>query len=91
MRAQMSGYRVDYPKVEQSLRESRGALSADPVPQLPPPGGWEEAGRAVGAAAKAEAAKEPYFDAVETLPVDELITSGAPVQVRGPWAHGLTC
>ena len=55
-------------------------------PHIPPPEGWEAAGEAVerGNAAATERAaraaeREPYFDAPETLPTDELITAGAPV------------
>jgi len=56
------------------------------IPCIPPPEGWEAAGEAVDAIAKAapplnEEPGGPYFDAHETLPlpVDELITAGAPI------------
>jgi hypothetical protein len=56
------------------------------IPFIPPPEGWESAGAAVDESSKAitpplnEEPGGPYFDASETLPlpVDELITSGAP-------------
>jgi hypothetical protein len=92
---QAPGYLVTHPKAERSqqLRSSAVAdadaaaasarkaaeLLRDPVPHLPPPEGWEAAAREAERAAEAEADATVFFDAPATLPVDELITSGAPV------------
>jgi hypothetical protein len=82
--AALPSYGVYYPKAEEATATARGGV---PPPHLPPPDGWEAAAAQVerGAAeaeARAVAAEEPYFDAPETLPTDELITSGVPLPVR---------
>ncbi len=82
--AALPSYGVYYPKAKEA---AAAAARGVPPPHLPPPDGWEAAAAQVerGAAeaeARAVAAEEPYFDASETLPTDELITSGVPLPVR---------
>jgi hypothetical protein len=74
---------------EATLLEAQGVPRRRTLPpHIPPPDGWEAMGSSeleLGAAeaeARGAGAEEPYFDAPETLPADELITSGAPLPVR---------